>query len=144
MVYHMKKIAVVYWSGSGNTEMMANAVAEGAKTAGADVDMMEAAAFSTNRIDDFDAFAFGCPAMGNEVLEESEFEPMFEACENSFSDKPVVLFGSYGWGDGEWMRNWEERCRNNNINLKAEGLMCQDSPDEDGLESCRNLGSLLA
>lgn len=140
----MKKIVVVYWSGSGNTEMMANAVAEGSKTAGADVTLMQAAEFSEAQINHFDAFAFGCPAMGNEVLEESEFEPMFEACETKLGNKPVVIFGSYGWGDGEWMRNWEERCQNHNINLIADGLMCQDSPDDDGLEACRNLGKQLS
>lgn len=140
----MNKIAVIYWSGTGNTEEMANAIAEGGKMSGADVSLMEASAFSEDKIPEFDAFAFGCPAMGNEVLEESEFEPMFEACETKLGNKPVVIFGSYGWGDGEWMRNWEERCQNHNINLIADGLMCQDSPDDDGLEACRNLGKQLS
>ena len=140
----MSKIVVIYWSGTGNTEEMANAIAEGGKLAGADVSLMEASAFSEDKIPEFDAFAFGCPAMGNEVLEDSEFEPMFEACETKLGNKPVVIFGSYGWGDGEWMREWEARCKNQNINLLAEGLMCQGSPDDECLEACRNLGKQIS
>ena len=140
----MSKIVVIYWSGTGNTEEMANAIAEGGKLAGADVSLMETSAFSEDKIPDFDAFAFGCPAMGNEVLEDSEFEPMFEACETKLGNKPVVIFGSYGWGDGEWMREWEARCKNQNINLIAESLMCQGSPDDECLEACRNLGKQIS
>ena len=103
----MSKVAVVYWSSTGNTEMMAKAVAEGAKTAGADVTLMETSEFSAAQVDAFDAIAFGCPAMGDEVLEETEFEPMFEECEEKLAGKAVGLFGSYGWGDGQWMRDWE-------------------------------------
>ena len=140
----MNKIAVIYWSGTGNTEEMANAIAEGGKTAASDVALMEVSSFSDNQVEQFDAFAFGCPAMGNEVLEEFEFEPMFEACESKLGSKPVAIFGSYGWGDGEWMREWEARCKNQNINLIAEGLMYQGSPDDDCLEACRNLGKQLS
>lgn len=140
----MSKVAVVYWSSTGNTEAMANAVAEGAKAAGADVSLMEASAFSAAQVDEYDAVAFGCPAMGDEVLEESEFEPMFEDCEGKLAGKAVGIFGSYGWGDGQWMRDWEERCRDKNMDLKADGVMCQETPDDDGLEECRNLGKVLA
>ena len=100
----MRKIAVVYWSGTGNTEAMANAVAEGAKDNGADVTLFAAGEFSGSMVADFDAIAFGCPSMGVEQLEESEFEPMFQDCEGKLKEKPIALFGSYGWGDGEWMR----------------------------------------
>ena len=106
----MSKVAVVYWSGTGNTEAMANEVAEGAKEAGAEVTVFGAAEFSEDKVDEFDAIAFGCPAMGAEVLEEEEFQPMFDACEGKLGGKKIALFGSYGWGDGEWMRNWEEEC----------------------------------
>ena len=104
----MSKIAVVYWSGTGNTEQMANAVAEGAKEAGAEVSTLTADQFSAAKVAEFDAIAFGCPAMGAETLEEDEFEPMFTGCESALSGKKLALFGSYGWGDSVrkpvWMR----------------------------------------
>ena len=105
----MSKVAIVYWSGTGNTEMMAAKVAEGAKEAGAQVTSFTAAEFSAEMMDDFDAVAFGCPSMGSEQLEETEFEPMFNACEAKLGGKKIALFGSYGWGDGEWMRCWDWR-----------------------------------
>lgn len=140
----MSKIAVVYWSGTGNTEAMANAVADGAKNAGADVTMYPASEFSASMVDEFDAIAFGCPAMGAEVLEEEEFEPMFQDCESKLSGKKLALFGSYGWGDGEWMRNWEETCRNDGANLACDSVICQDTPDDDAEADCRSLGAALA
>ena len=107
----MSKVAVVFWSGTGNTEAMANAVAEGAKEAGAEAEVIPCASFSAADVSNYDAIAFGCPSMGAEQLEESEFEPMFASVEGSLSGKKIALFGSYGWGDGEWMRNWEDRCK---------------------------------
>lgn len=140
----MSKIAVVYWSSTGNTEAMANAVAEGARNAGADVSMYTATEFSASMVDDFDAIAFGCPAMGSEVLEESEFEPMFIDCESKLSGKKIALFGSYGWGDGEWMRTWEETCRNDGANLVTESVICMETPDDEAEANCRSLGAALA
>ena len=104
----MSKIAVVYWSQTGNTEAMAAAVAEGIKEKGADAVVLTASEFNASMMDSYDGVAFGCPAMGAEVLEESEFQPMFDSCEPKLGGKKIALFGSYGWGDGEWMRNWEE------------------------------------
>ena len=92
----MNKVAVVYWSGTGNTEAMAMAVAEGAKGKGAEVSVVTAAEFSPEQVDEYSAIAFGCPSMGSEQLEESEFEPMFTACEGRLSGKNIALFGSYG------------------------------------------------
>ena len=103
----MSKVAVVYWSGTGNTEAMAMTVAEGAKGKGAEVSVIPAAEFTAEQIGNYGAIAFGCPSMGAEQLEESEFEPMFAACEGRLSGKNIALFGSYGGGDGEWMRSWE-------------------------------------
>ena len=140
----MRKIAVVYWSSTGNTEAMANAVAEGAKAAGAEVSVFEAAEFSAEKTEEFEAIAFGCPAMGDEVLEETEFEPMFEACEAKLAGKRIVLFGSYGWGDGQWMQDWEERCRNHKAEIVADSVICEEMPDDEGLEKCRALGKALA
>lgn len=139
----MKNIAIVYWSGTGNTEAMAAAVAEGAKDAGAEVSLIQAAEFSPQQVCSFDAIAFGCPAMGAEVLEEDEFEPMFAACADHLKGKPIALFGSYGWGDGEWMRTWEEDCRGKGVSLVCDSVICQEAPDEEGEKACRDLGAAL-
>ena len=139
----MSKMAVVFWSGTGNTQAMAEAVAEGAKAKGADVSLIEASAFSADLAADYESFAFGCPAMGDEVLEESEFEPMFASVEGSLAGKKVALFGSYGWGDGQWMRDWEERCRNAGIVLAADSVTANDSPDDDAVAACKELGAAL-
>lgn len=140
----MSKVAVVYWSGTGNTEAMANEVAEGAKAAGAEVEVLTAADFSADAMDSYDAVAFGCPAMGDEVLEESEFEPMFTDCEAKLSGKKIGLFGSYGWGDGQWMRDWEEKCKDAGAVLAADAVMCQDAPDDEAVDNCKALGEALA
>ena len=140
----MSKTAVVYWSSTGNTEDMAKAVAEGAKNAGAEVTLFETSDFSADKVEEFDAIAFGCPAMGDEVLEETEFEPMFAACEDKLAGKKVALFGSYGWGDGAWMRDWEERCKEKNIELVAESVICMEAPDDEAVENCKALGEKLA
>ncbi|MEE1196305.1 MAG: flavodoxin [Lachnospiraceae bacterium] len=140
----MSKTAVVFWSSTGNTEDMAKAVAEGAKNAGAEVTLFETSDFSADKVEEFDAIAFGCPAMGDEVLEETEFEPMFAACEDKLAGKKVALFGSYGWGDGAWMRDWEERCKEKNIELVAESVICMEAPDDEAVENCKALGEKLA
>lgn len=138
------KIAVVYWSSTGNTEAMAQAVVEGAKHAGAEAELFIAAEFDGAKMDEFDAVAFGCPAMGAEELEDGEFAPMFETCESKLSGKKIALFGSYGWGDGEWMRTWEEDCKNSGLNLVCQSVTCCEAPDDDALEACRKLGGELA
>ena len=140
----MSKVAVVYWSGTGNTEEMANAVAEGAKNAGCEVCLAPAAEFSADRMDEFDAVAFGCPAMGAEELEDSEFDPLFQGCRSKLSGKRIALFGSYGWGDGEWMRTWEETCQGDGAKLACDSVICQEAPDDEALDACRNLGAALA
>lgn len=140
----MSKIAVVYWSGTGNTEAMAEEVANGAKAAGAEVESFTTDDFAADKMDDYDAVAFGCPAMGDEVLEEGEFEPMFEGCVSALKDKKIALFGSYGWGDGEWMRNWEDECRNAGAVLACDSVTCNDAPDSDCESACRALGKRLA
>ncbi len=138
------KTAVVFWSGTSNTEAMANAVADGMKDKGAEVSILGPSDFSADKVAEFDAIAFGCPAMGNEVLEESEFDPMFTAIEGSLSGKKIALFGSFGWGDGEWMRNWEERCKAAGATLVCDSVMANDAPDADGVENCKKLGAALA
>ena len=140
----MSKTAVVYWSGTGNTQAMAEAVASGASDTGADVTLYEVTAFDSSVMDDYDFIAFGCPSMGSEQLEESEFEPVFTACIPKLAEKKIALFGSYGWGDGEWMRNWEDTCREAGATLVCDSVICCEAPDEETLEACRMLGKALA
>ncbi len=139
----MSKIAVVYWSGTGNTEAMATAVLEGIKEKGAEGVMLTATEFDESMIDSFDAIAFGCPSMGSEQLEDSEFEPMFVSCEAKLKGKKIALFGSYGWGDGEWMRNWEETCISDGAVLACDSVICNDAPDDEATASCKALGAAL-
>lgn len=139
----MSKIAVVYWSGTGNTEAMANAVLEGAKEKGAEASLFTPDEFDASMVDTYDAIAFGCSAMGDEVLEETEFEPMFSGCKEKLQGKKIALFGSYGWGDGEWMRNWEDTCKEVGAVLACESVICNEMPDDDGIQSCKELGESL-
>lgn len=140
----MAKVAVVYWSGSGNTEAMANAVVEGAKEKGADVSLFFCSDFNEGMVGDYDAIAFGCPAMGAEVLEESEFEPMFTACGSKLGGKNIALFGSYGWGTGEWMHSWEDQCADFGAVLVTDSVICNEAPNDDGIVACKALGAALA
>ena len=140
----MRKAAIVYWSSTGNTEAMANAVLEGAQAAGAQAELIAAGEFSGAMLEGYDAVAFGCPAMGAEVLEEDEFEPMFTGCEAGLSGRKLGLFGSYGWGDGQWMRDWQERCEADGAVLAAEPVIANEDPDDDALAACRALGAALA
>ena len=140
----MSKVAVVFWSSTGNTQEMAEAVADGAREKGAEVDVIEVPGFDAGQMEAYDAVAFGCPAMGDEVLEESEFDPMFTDLEGALSGKKIALFGSYGWGDGQWMRDWEERCRNAGAVLAADSVTANDAPDDEAVEACKALGAALA
>ena len=140
----MSKIAVVFWSGTGNTKAMAEAVLAGAKDAGAQADIFEAADFDNGKAAGYDALAFGCPAMGAEELEDSEFEPMFADVEGSLAGKKVALFGSYGWGDGQWMRDWEDRCKSAGISLAVESVLANETPGDAEIANCKALGATLA
>ena len=139
----MKKTAVIYWSGTGNTEAMANAVAEGMREAGAECAVWTPADVGADAVKELDAAALGCPAMGAEELEETEFAPMFDAVKSALAGKSVGLFGSYGWGDGEWMRTWEDNCRAAGIVLACDSVTCQEDPDADALAACEALGASL-
>jgi len=140
----MEKIAVIYWSGTGNTELMAKYVAEGAKAAGAEADVFSVSDFSQGQLSEYARYALGCPAMGAEELEDSEFQPFYEAVKPALNGKKVALFGSYGWGDCQWMRDWEERCSNAGITLAADSVTANDAPDDDAVAACRELGGALA
>ena len=141
----MSKVAVVYWSGTGNTEAMASAVVDGVRESGAEAELFTASEFDASMLSSFDAVAFGCPSMGSEQLEDSEFEPMFAALEGSLNGKKIALFGSYGWGDGQWMRDWAQRAQDDGAQLfSEEGLICNETPDDDVQAACRKLGADLA
>ena len=140
----MSKVAVVFWSGTGNTEGMADAVAQGARGAGASVDVLGPSDFDASKVAAYDGIAFGCPAMGAEVLEEDEFEPMFQDVKGALAGKAIALFGSYGWGDGEWMRNWEDDCKAAGANLVVDSVMANEAPDDDAIAACKALGAALA
>ncbi len=136
----MSKVAVVYWSGTGNTEAMANYIVEGAKSKGAQVDAMTSDKFTADMVSNYTSIAFGCPSMGAEVLEETEFQPMWDSVKDSIGGVNVLLFGSYGWGDGEWMRNWEEETTAKTVAT----YMCNEAPDAEAEAACKACGENLA
>ena len=140
----MGKVAVVYWSGTGNTEEMAKAVLEGAKKGGADAELKRFEDFKVADLAGYDGFLFGCPAMGDEVLEEDEFEPFFTEAEKKLSGVPVGLFGSYGWGAGAWMEAWAERTKAAGAKLVSDGVIVENAPDDDGVKACEELGEAVA
>ncbi len=140
----MSKVKVIYWSATGNTEAMAKAVAEGVNEAGGEAELLFVTQVNPEDIKDDAAFAIGCPAMGAEVLEEGDVEPFVTEIEGLISGKKVALFGSYGWGDGQWMRDWEERMTGAGaVVINGEGLICQEAPDDDAIEQCKELGKQL-
>ena len=141
----MDKVTIVFWSQSGNTESMANAVAEGVTTAGKEAVVVDVASASLDDLKAAKGFAMGCPAMGAEVLEESEMEPFVEEVESFVSGKKLALFGSYGWGDGEWMRDWVDRMTGAGATvIGGEGVIAQEAPDDEAIASCKALGKALA
>lgn len=137
------KIGIVFWSGTGNTKAMADAVAAGVRDAGGTADLLTPDSFGPAQVNDYDAFAFGCPSMGAEVLEEYEFDPMFTDVEASLKGKKIALFGSYGWGDGEWMRNWSARCDKGGMVQVSDFVICLEHPDGTAVEACKGLGRAL-
>ncbi|HIT52299.1 MAG TPA: flavodoxin [Candidatus Aveggerthella excrementigallinarum] len=139
----MTKVAVVYWSGTGNTEAMAKLVADGARSAGAQADVIYCTDFGAERFPDYDAFALGCPAMGDEELEDGEFLPMYEEVEPLLAGEKVALFGSYDWNDGEWMELWEQRAAEAGIDI-VDSVIAKDYPDAEATVECKRLGALLA
>lgn len=141
----MEEIYVVYWSQTGNTKEMAEAVGEGITAAGKPAKVVEVGSVSPGELKDAAVFALGCPAMGAEVLEEEEMEPFVTEVEKFAAGKKIALFGSYGWGDGEWMRDWEARMQNAGAELvSGAGVMCNEAPDADALAACKALGAQMA
>ena len=139
----MSKIAIVYWSGTGNTEAMAELIKEGAASAGCEAELIQAADFGPDQIGGFDAFAFGCPAMGAEELEDFEFAPMWDSVEPELAGRKVALFGSYDWGTGEWMELWRERAENAGVEI-TDTVIANLAPEGDAADACKELGASLA
>ncbi len=138
-------VSVVYWSGTGNTRAMAEAVAEGIKEAGEEAVVLEVGGADAKSLASEDAFALGCPSMGAEQLEETEMEPFVETLEPLVAGKKILLFGSYGWGDGEWMRDWSQRMENAGaVLIRDEGVIANEAPDDEALQECRAAGKDLA
>ena len=141
----MDKVIVAYWSQTGNTAAMAAAIGEGITEAGKEAVVTDISSVSMDDLQAASAFALGCPAMGAEVLEESEMEPFVAELEGSVSGKKIGLFGSYGWGDGQWMRDWEDRMKAAGAEVACgEGIITQETPDDDALVKCKELGKTLA
>ncbi len=141
----MEKVYVVFWSGTGNTAAMADAVGKGISEAGKEAVVLEVGSASVDDLKDAKAFALGCSAMGAEVIEEEEMEPFVAELEAFVSGKSIGLFGSYGWGDGQWMRDWEERMTTAGaVIVGGEGVICNEAPDDDALDACKALGKQLA
>lgn len=138
------KTAIIYWSSTGNTEAMAQAVAQGVESVGAEAVLLTPDQVDPAALGAYGAIAFGCPAMGSEVLEEMEFQPMFDSIKNQMGGKAVGLFGSFGWGDGEWMRSWEKDCDDAGINRVCDSITCCEAPDDDVLAACQAMGRKLA
>lgn len=135
----MNKIAIIYWSGTGNTQKMAEAIFEGLNNEKVVVDCIACSDFNVDTIQDYSSFAFGCPSMGCEVLEEYEFAPMWDTINPLLNDRKVVLFGSYGWGDGQWMDTWKSACNGNVVDV----LICNEYPSDEMLSLCREVGKKL-
>jgi len=133
----MSKVAVVYWTQTGNTEAMANAIAE---AAGARA--LSPGAVDAGQVADFDAFAFGCPAMGSEEL-DPDFEEVWNDCVPKFAQKPVALFGSYDWGNGEWMDTWKSEAEDAGVNI-IDTVIANLEPDDEAIEQLKALGAKLA
>ena len=138
------KINIIYWSGTGNTEAMAELIAKGAKGAGADVSLIPVGDASADDLASCDVAALGCPSMGDEILEEGEFQPYIDSIMDQVSGKKIGLFGSYGWGDGEWMRNWCQSMKDAGAALADDGLIVNEAPDGDEADRCEAFGKLLA
>ncbi len=136
-------VAIVFWSGTGNTEAMASCVAEGAAAAGGTTETIQAADFTVDRLSAFDAIAFGCPAMGAEELESDEFQPMWDEVKTELGNKKVALFGSYEWAEGEWMETWKAEAEELGLNVVGTQI-AYDTPDADAEQACRELGTSLA
>lgn len=136
----MSQVAIIFWSGTGNTEAMAKAIEAGAKESGHDVKCLDVSKATVADVTGADFVFLGCPSMGDEVLEEGEMEPFVASLESVVANKSILNFGSYGWGDGQWMREWDERMVGYGAKLMGEGFIVNETPSANDLEACKALG----
>ncbi|MBK1809651.1 flavodoxin [Clostridium sp. YIM B02505] len=132
----MSKVTIIYYSGTGNTEKMAELISSALSEHNSVVSLLQVSSASKSDIEDSDVIIFGSPSMGNEVIEETEMEPFIESIKEAISGKKVALFGSYGWGDGEWMRNWQDRMSDYGAILLADGLIVNGYPEGNEEDRC--------
>lgn len=137
------QVNMIFWSGTGNTEAMANLIKAGAEGVGADVTLKSVSDASADDLN-CDVLVLGCPSMGDEVLEESEFDPFIESIEGNLAGKKLALFGSYGWGDGQWMRDWTERMEKAGATLVAKSLIVNEAPAGSTEDECKAFGENIA
>ena len=135
---------VIYWSGTGNTEMMAEALYEGIKENDQGARCLRVDEAMPEHVKEAEIIVLGCPSMGDEILEEDEMEPFIESIKDVVANKKVLLFGSYGWGDGEWMRDWEARMEGYQAHLIQDSLIINETPSQDDLEMCKEIGKKLS
>ena len=138
----MSKVAIIFYSQTGNTEELAKEIAAGVRAAGGEAVLMKPQ--EVKHIRNYDSVALGCPAMGFEEIDDDIFEPMYNAIKDDLPQKKVMLFGSYGWGGGEWMQTWEQDCAAAGVSLACESVICNEAPEDDAIEACKALGAALA
>lgn len=137
------KINIIFWSGTGNTEAMAEAIYNGSKKS-KNSKLLTVDKATIDDVKEADVLFLGCPSMGVEELEESEMEPFMESISKDILGKKIVLFGSYGWGDGEWMQNWEQRIKDCGGIIIEDSVICNEAPEEDNLNHLKSLGEKYA
>ena len=140
---HAAQVGIIYWSGIGNTERMASLIAQGAESSGADVTIKNVADASPEELGQYDAIALGSPATNSECVEESEMAVFLKDAVPYLADKPTGLFGSYGWGGGEWMRKWADEMRRAGVLLIDDGLAVRESPEGVSADKCVEFGNKL-
>lgn len=141
----MSKVNIVFWSGTGNTAAMAEFIAQGVAEAGGEAALIPVNEANAEELIAEKAFALGCPSMGSEQLEEMEMEPFMSELEGKAAGKQIVLFGSYGWGNQEWMRDWEERVASAGATVvNGEGITVNGAPGADTEDACKAAGRALA
>ena len=141
----MDKVYIIFWTQGGNTGAMASAIGDGVKAAGKEPVFLSPSEAKVSELTELNGFAMGCPAMGCEVLEETEMEPFVSEVESILNGKKIALFGSYGWGDGQCMRDWEERMNSAGaIIIGGRGTIAHEMPQDEDIELCKDLGKQLA
>ncbi|MGN2370353.1 flavodoxin [Clostridium cagae] len=135
---------IIYWSGTGNTEAMANLIAKGIEDLEVKTELINISNANVDSLKDENIVVLGCPSMGDEELEGGEFLPLLENVQDDLKNKKVILFGSYGWGDGQWMRSWEEEMTASGVNVALEPLIVNYTPEGESEEQCIQYGREIA